>query len=170
MAHRYPIAIARGRVELSRDNNGSGVWMDGDGLHGVGRATSELVPWTRLTGLRVIGPQASGRWWGVLQAALETLTPVSMRSRRTRIEWETAREGWQELEVDPPGNARFALKDLEALEALFGAVEDAGRLPLLGEPGFIHEALEGLPSQTSWLGAITNRRVRRFAAQLLEKS
>lgn len=169
VTHAYPIAIAAGKVQLSREINSSGVWMDGDGLHGVGRGKSELVPWARLTGLRVIGPRASGRWWGVLQAALETLTPVSMRSRRSRIEWETSRDGWQNLEVDPPGKARFALKDLEALEALFGAVEDSGRLEVLGDAGFIHEALQGLPARTSWLGAITHRRVTPFAEELLVK-
>lgn len=169
MTHTYPIAIAAGKVRLSRDINGSGVWMDGEGLHGVGSGKSVMVPWARLTGLRVIGPQASGRWWGVLQASLETMAPVSMRSRRSRIEWETALDGWQNLEVDPPGKARFALRDLEALEALFGAVEDAGRLEVLGDAGFMHEALQGLPARTSWLGAITHRRVRPFAEQLVTK-
>lgn len=162
----YPIALVGGRTVLS-DDPATPAWLDAAGLHLGGRRGVEVTAWGEIVGLRIVGPRFSGRWWAVLQGVVELVAPVQLRSRRTRVDYETARHGWRFAEVSSVNRHRFGYRHLDAFETLVDTLGEEGQLQLLAEDGFMGGALAALPRHTSWITPLTHRRVRAAVRRLL---
>lgn len=141
--------------------------MDAEGLHVRGHRGAETVPWVNITDLRVIGPVCSGRWWSPVQAILEMVAPVNLRSRQTRIEYETSRDGWHYLELPSTPRRRFSYRNLDAFEAMVETLQEQGALRLLIDSTAMPRLLATLPEHTSWITPRTHARVRRAVLRLL---
>jgi hypothetical protein len=115
----------------------------------------------------VVGPVFSGRWWSGVQVALELVAPVNLRSRQTRIEYETSRDGWRRLELPSTPRRRFSYRNLDAFEAMVETLQDQGALRLLIDAAVMPQLLATLPGQTSWITPRTHSRVRRAVLRLV---
>lgn len=162
----YPVHFADGSLFLSAAGPRS-AWLDAEGLHVRGRMGAETVSWADITDLRVIGPVFDGRWWSGVQAILEVVTPVNLRSRQTRIEYETARDGWHYLELPSTPRRRFSYRNLDAFEAMLETLQEQRALRLLVDSTVMPRLLATLPRHTSWITPLTHSRVRRAVLRLI---
>lgn len=169
MSISYPVHFADGSLLLSAEGPRC-AWLDVEGLHVRGRRGTETVPWVDITDLRVIGPVFSGRWWSAVQLVLELVAPVNLRSRQTRIEYETCRDGWHYLELPSTPRRRFSFCNLDAFEAMVETLQDQGALRLLIDSTAMPRLLATLPGHTSWITPRTHSRVRRAVLRLLAAS
>lgn len=165
MSISYPVHFADGSLFLSAEGPRS-AWLDAEGLHVRGHSGAETVPWVDITDLRVIGPVFSGRWWSAVQAILE-VAPVNLRSRQTRIEYETSRDGWHYLELPSTPRRRFSYRNLDAFEAMVETLQEQDALRLLSDSSVMPRLLATLPRNTSWITPRTHSRVRRAVLRLL---
>ena len=162
----YPVHFADGSLWLSAEVPKC-AWLDAEGLHVRGPRGAETVPWADITDLRVIGPVFSGRWWSAVQLVLELVAPINLRSRQTRIEYETSRDGWHYLELPSTPRRRFSYRNLDAFEAMVETLHDEGSLRLLIDSTALPRLLATLPAHTSWITPRTHSRVRRAVLRLL---
>lgn len=166
MSISYPVHFVDGSLFLSAEGPRC-AWLDAEGLHVRGRRGTETLPWVGITNLRVVGPVFSGRWWSGVQVALELVAPVNLRSRQTRIEYETSRDGWRRLELPSTPRRRFSYRNLDAFEAMVETLQDQGALRLLIDAAVMPQLLATLPGQTSWITPRTHSRVRRAVLRLV---
>lgn len=94
------------------------------------------IAWIDILDLRLVGPARLGPAWPAMQAILELLAPVSLKSKGIRVEIETNRGGWEFFEYPAGARSHSGLNDGSA-ERLADELAGRRQLQMLGDAGYV---------------------------------